>query len=166
MRTLARTVMVGAVVTAVAMVVGAHPAGAAPAQVFTSCDDARAAGYSNIPVGQPGYNQALDADGDGFACEDDEGAAAATPAVPLIEEPGSTSPAPEPAPEVLGQSMEALPVTGVGWSTVYLLAAAMLLLAMGRRLMSAGYEHQDWYAGRREEVRFTVDSVTRRTRRR
>lgn len=156
MGTLARAVIIGAVVAVAAAVIGIQPAGAVSTQVFNTCDDARAAGYSNISIGQPGYSQALDRDGDGIACGDDEGAAAA-PAVPPIQEP---------APEVLGQSVDALPETGVGWSTPFLLAAAVLLVVTGRRFMSAGYEHRNWYPGRQDEVRFTVDSVTRRKRRR
>lgn len=36
---------------------------------FTNCSQARAAGYSNIRVGEPGYRRRMDRDGDGVACE-------------------------------------------------------------------------------------------------
>ena len=36
---------------------------------FSSCKEARAAGYSHMRRGQPGYSQALDRDNDGIACD-------------------------------------------------------------------------------------------------
>lgn len=36
---------------------------------FRSCAAARAAGYSRMRVGEPGYSRRLDRDGDGVACE-------------------------------------------------------------------------------------------------
>ncbi len=36
---------------------------------FGSCKEARAAGYSNMRQGEPGYSPNLDRDGDGVACE-------------------------------------------------------------------------------------------------
>jgi hypothetical protein len=36
---------------------------------FRTCKDARAAGYSRMRVGQPGYAPHLDRDNDGIACE-------------------------------------------------------------------------------------------------
>jgi hypothetical protein len=36
---------------------------------FQTCAAARAAGYSSMRRGQPGYSSHLDADGDGIACE-------------------------------------------------------------------------------------------------
>lgn len=36
---------------------------------FSSCREARAAGYSNMRRGEPGYSPDLDRDGDGVACE-------------------------------------------------------------------------------------------------
>ena len=36
---------------------------------FKSCKAARAAGYSDIKKGEPGYSSKLDRDGDGIACE-------------------------------------------------------------------------------------------------
>ena len=41
----------------------------APALVFQTCADARAAGYRNMHRGAPGYSEHLDRDGDGIACE-------------------------------------------------------------------------------------------------
>ena len=35
---------------------------------FTSCAEAKAAGYQNMKKGEPGYSAKLDADGDGVAC--------------------------------------------------------------------------------------------------
>lgn len=53
------------------------PAAPAPQQTpqpnsdvtFGSCKEARAAGYSNMRQGEPGYSPNLDRDGDGIACE-------------------------------------------------------------------------------------------------
>ena len=44
---------------------------AAPASVswFPNCTAARAAGYSRMHRGEPGYSAKLDRDGDGVACE-------------------------------------------------------------------------------------------------
>ncbi len=36
---------------------------------FKSCKEARAAGYSDMKKGEPGYSSKLDRDGDGIACE-------------------------------------------------------------------------------------------------
>jgi hypothetical protein len=36
---------------------------------FRTCKDARAAGYSRMRTGQPGYARHLDRDNDGIACE-------------------------------------------------------------------------------------------------
>ena len=36
---------------------------------FKSCKAAKAAGYSDIKKGEPGYSTNLDRDGDGIACE-------------------------------------------------------------------------------------------------
>lgn len=36
---------------------------------FRSCKDARAAGYSDMKRGEPGYSPNLDRDNDGIACE-------------------------------------------------------------------------------------------------
>jgi hypothetical protein len=45
------------------------PAFIGPGPYFRNCAEAHAAGYYNIPRGSPGYRLALDADGDGIACE-------------------------------------------------------------------------------------------------
>ena len=45
---------------------------AAPAtttQVFANCDQARAAGFANIRIGEFGFSPNLDNDNDGIACE-------------------------------------------------------------------------------------------------
>lgn len=44
-----------------------------PAPRYRDCAAARAAGAAPIRAGEPGYRAALDADGDGIACEDVEG---------------------------------------------------------------------------------------------
>lgn len=51
----------------------------APAKAlwFANCTEARAAGYSNIPRGQPGYAPKLDRDDDGIACESGRGRSSA-----------------------------------------------------------------------------------------
>lgn len=36
---------------------------------FRNCDEAKARGFTNIPIGAPGYRGNLDGDSDGFACE-------------------------------------------------------------------------------------------------
>lgn len=36
---------------------------------FSSCKAAKAAGYSNMKRGEPGYSTNLNRDGDGIACE-------------------------------------------------------------------------------------------------
>lgn len=36
---------------------------------FSSCKAARAAGYTHMRRGKPGYSKALDRDGDGVACD-------------------------------------------------------------------------------------------------
>ena len=48
----------------------AAPAPAPPAELhFSSCKEARAAGYSHMRRGEPGYSPHLDRDGDGIACD-------------------------------------------------------------------------------------------------
>lgn len=48
----------------------ATPAPAPPAELhFSSCKEARAAGYSHIRRGEPGYSPHLDRDNDGIACD-------------------------------------------------------------------------------------------------
>ena len=36
---------------------------------FSGCNEARAAGAAPIRVGEPGYREEMDGDGDGIACE-------------------------------------------------------------------------------------------------
>lgn len=45
-----------------------EPARSAPVH-FRNCSEAKAQGFTNIPIGAPGYRGDLDGDGDGFACE-------------------------------------------------------------------------------------------------
>ncbi len=40
---------------------------------YRNCDTARAAGVAPLHVGEPGYREPLDADGDGIACEPYQG---------------------------------------------------------------------------------------------
>ena len=48
----------------------ATPAPAPPAELhFSSCKEARAAGYSHMRRGEPGYSPHLDRDNDGIACD-------------------------------------------------------------------------------------------------
>jgi hypothetical protein len=44
-------------------------AGSGAARKFRSCKAARAAGYTHMRRGQPGYSKGLDRDGDGVACD-------------------------------------------------------------------------------------------------
>lgn len=46
-----------------------EPVPAAQSVYYTSCRDALLDGRTNIRRGEPGYRAALDADGDGLACE-------------------------------------------------------------------------------------------------
>lgn len=46
---------------------GSRSGGGSPR--FSSCKEARAAGYSRMRRGEPGYSSNLDRDGDGIACE-------------------------------------------------------------------------------------------------
>ena len=43
--------------------------GSATTVYFKSCKAAKAAGYSDMKRGEPGYSTNLDRDGDGIACE-------------------------------------------------------------------------------------------------
>mgnify|MGYP000859124168 CR=1 FL=1 len=43
--------------------------GSATTVYFKSCKAAKAAGYSDMKRGEPGYSSNLDRDGDGIACE-------------------------------------------------------------------------------------------------
>jgi hypothetical protein len=46
---------------------GSRSGGGSPR--FSSCKEARAAGYTRMRRGEPGYSSNLDRDGDGIACE-------------------------------------------------------------------------------------------------
>lgn len=139
---------------------GAAPSAAA--QLFRNCDEARAAGFSDMRAGEPGYSSDLDRDSDGIACDSDE----AAPAAPAVPDP-VPQPAPQAAaPEVQAATQDSLAQTGVSMLTPLLLAAALVLVFMGRRLQDAGYERLDWITGRRRaEVRYTVEPAGRRSRR-
>jgi Excalibur calcium-binding domain len=67
---------------------------------YASCAAAEAAGVVSIRRGQPGYRTALDRDGDGIACDHDEGAAptSAPPVRPSPIVPGTIGPSPTPDP--------------------------------------------------------------------
>jgi len=45
------------------------PQSAAPSVYYRNCDAARAAGAAPLRIGEPGYADHLDRDGDGSACE-------------------------------------------------------------------------------------------------
>ncbi len=83
------------VATGWALVLGAGPALAASSgeggqsAFFNNCTEARAAGQSNIPETQSTYRRQLDRDGDGIACEDNEGSAGTTSGSPSGATPGS-----------------------------------------------------------------------------
>ena len=168
MRREARVVVrIGVAATAAALlgvVLFSGAAGASPAaasQLFRNCDEARAAGFSDMRAGEPGYSADLDRDNDGIACDSDE----AAPAAPAVPDP-VPQPAPQAAmPEVQGATQDSLAQTGVSTLTPLLLGAALVLVLMGRRLQDAGYERLDWIPGRRRaEVRYTVEPVRRRRR--
>jgi len=55
------SILLGGVILALPMAGGAV--------YFKSCKAAKAAGYSDIKKGEPGYSSKLDRDGDGIACE-------------------------------------------------------------------------------------------------
>lgn len=47
----------------------ADPAAVEQSVYYANCNEARAAGKAPLRTGEPGYRSALDADGDGIACE-------------------------------------------------------------------------------------------------
>lgn len=59
------------------------PSASASGPLYANCDAARAAGAAPLHQGDPGYRSALDGDGDGVACEDDETPPAAAPSLPV-----------------------------------------------------------------------------------
>ena len=63
-------ILLGGVILALPMAGAAKKSSGSSSTVyFKSCKEARAAGYSNIKKGEPGYSSKLDRDGDGIACE-------------------------------------------------------------------------------------------------
>jgi hypothetical protein len=108
-------------------------------QAFANCEEAAAAGFTNILRGTPAYDPSLDANNNGIACEADEIGGAATPptvpppapaptAPPTVPPPGGPPPG-GPPPGAGGETMTELPRTGV--ETAAALMALVLLLAGG-----------------------------------
>lgn len=63
-------ILLGGVILSLPMVGAAKKSSGGSSTVyFKSCKEARAAGYSDIKKGEPGYSSKLDRDGDGIACE-------------------------------------------------------------------------------------------------
>ncbi len=78
---------------------------------FASCEEAAAAGLSNIPAGSPAYSPDMDGDGDGVACE--VSAPAAPPAVvpaPVAPAPAPVAPAPVPPAPVAPEPVAPAPI--------------------------------------------------------
>nr|DAK14203.1 MAG TPA: Excalibur calcium-binding domain protein [Caudoviricetes sp.] len=63
------TIMLGGVILALPVTGAAKKSSGSSTVKFRSCKEARAAGYSDIKKGEPGYSSKLDRDGDGIACE-------------------------------------------------------------------------------------------------
>lgn len=148
-----------AVVTAFVLALTQGVASAAPEQTFASCEQARDNGFADIPEGSPAYSSALDADGDGIACESagEESAAVAAPSPTPAEQvpaPPTTAVAAPPAPTA--EVQDALAETG-GELTIVLAVAAFVLFLMGGRLVNAGYQRLNWLPGRSRDIRFTVE---------
>ena len=78
----------------------ATPTPTATAALYADCAAAEAAGVAPIARGRPGYRPALDADGDGIACDTPPTAAATTPAprTPIAPGPTASTPTPVPVP--------------------------------------------------------------------
>ena len=80
----ALTSLLALAATGLALALGASPALAASSgsggnsAFFNTCAEARAAGQANIPETQSSYRRELDRDGDGIACETNEGSAGTT----------------------------------------------------------------------------------------
>jgi hypothetical protein len=84
------------------------------APYYANCDDARAHGATNIPQGTPGYRPELDADHDGFACDEHQAVQAAQ----------------QPTGRLAYTGMELGPQLNLAWSLLVLGAG---LLILGRR---------------------------------
>ncbi len=169
-----RTVKV-AMVAAGMWIVLPGVAGAAPQvvhQSFGNCEDARAAGFSDIQAGAPGYSSELDRDQDGTACgEGDTATPVAAPEAAPTSTAAAITPAeaapPAPSAEVLSaEATAAQPeLAYTGSSSWILTAVAAALVLAGYHLLRAGYDRLDWVTGRKySEVRFTVESDRRRSR--
>jgi hypothetical protein len=93
-----------------------QPAALQQQPYYANCTDARAHGASNIPQGSPGYRPELDADHDGFACDEAQPAAAVATA--------------QPTGKLAYTGLELGPQLNAAW-TLLVLGAGMLIL--GRR---------------------------------
>ena len=62
-------ILLGGVILALPMAGATKKSSGNSTVKFRSCKEARAAGYSDIKKGEPGYSSKLDRDGDGIACE-------------------------------------------------------------------------------------------------
>jgi hypothetical protein len=67
----------------------------ADAQTFANCTEAEQAGRTDIPESDPAYDEALDRDGDGIACESGDGGNGSTGGSDAPDdEPGDGIPTP------------------------------------------------------------------------
>ena len=62
-------ILLGGVILALPMTGAAKKSSGNSTVKFRSCKEARAAGYTDMKRGEPGYSTNLDRDGDGIACE-------------------------------------------------------------------------------------------------
>ncbi len=90
----------------------------ASASAYQNCAEAYAAGHSNIPATSPFYGEHLDADLDGFGCDN--------PPADFVQQ---ATPAPSATPS--GSSTSDLAETGGSDSAFLLGAAGLALLAAG-----------------------------------
>ncbi len=119
------------VVVAVSLTMGAGSAGAIASQAFANCDEARAAGFSDIRRGDPQYSPHLDHDNNGIACESTSAPApGADDRVPVATTPGT---------EVRGTSVEAAPgeLAETGVTSWILAVLGLTLYSAGRRAVTA-----------------------------
>lgn len=118
--------------------------------VFENCSDAYRRGYALIPRGAPGYAPKLDGDDDGVACEDPPGGSGTRSSTAVASTSGSAGTA---GLAATGSSV-LLPLSLFGVGLILAGASAMTSDA-GRR----------WYATADPNVRYTIDSVSRKCRR-